>query len=152
MRLTMLILLVSSAYVSANDENGERILHTAPTSPLPKAPALPPKQGLSQSHEPYADSCTQTTVTIITAFILVLERSLAQQPPVQVSCPRPPYPDVTSAGLAHQPDETTHPLPFTSRTEWVHNADITCCNPSWFSSILTQWAPISTLAVFVSRQ
>ncbi|XP_013876391.1 signal-transducing adaptor protein 2a isoform X1 [Austrofundulus limnaeus] len=31
-------------YVSANDENGERILHTAPTSPLPKAPALPPKQ------------------------------------------------------------------------------------------------------------
>uniref|UniRef100_A0A8C2X853 Signal transducing adaptor family member 2a n=1 Tax=Cyclopterus lumpus TaxID=8103 RepID=A0A8C2X853_CYCLU len=34
-------------YVSANDENGERILHTAPSSPLPKAPALPPKQGLS---------------------------------------------------------------------------------------------------------
>ncbi|XP_061549290.1 signal-transducing adaptor protein 2a isoform X1 [Phycodurus eques] len=31
-------------YVSANDENGERILHTAPTSPLPKAPTLPPKQ------------------------------------------------------------------------------------------------------------
>uniref|UniRef100_A0A1A8QW45 Signal transducing adaptor family member 2a n=1 Tax=Nothobranchius rachovii TaxID=451742 RepID=A0A1A8QW45_9TELE len=31
-------------YVSANDENGERILHTAPSSPLPKAPALPPKQ------------------------------------------------------------------------------------------------------------
>uniref|UniRef100_A0A8C8A2Y4 Signal transducing adaptor family member 2a n=1 Tax=Oryzias sinensis TaxID=183150 RepID=A0A8C8A2Y4_9TELE len=31
-------------YVSANDENGEKILHTAPTSPLPKAPALPPKQ------------------------------------------------------------------------------------------------------------
>lgn len=36
---------VLSAYVSANDENGERILHTAPSSPLPKAPALPPKQG-----------------------------------------------------------------------------------------------------------
>ncbi|XP_046883665.1 signal-transducing adaptor protein 2a isoform X1 [Hypomesus transpacificus] len=32
-------------YVSANDENGERILHCAPSSPLPKAPALPPKQG-----------------------------------------------------------------------------------------------------------
>uniref|UniRef100_A0A3B4Z6C8 Signal-transducing adaptor protein 2-like n=1 Tax=Stegastes partitus TaxID=144197 RepID=A0A3B4Z6C8_9TELE len=31
-------------YVSANDENGERILHTAPSSPLPRAPALPPKQ------------------------------------------------------------------------------------------------------------
>ncbi|KAM9719458.1 signal-transducing adaptor protein 2a isoform 1-T1 [Menidia menidia] len=31
-------------YVSANDENGERILHTAPSSPIPKAPALPPKQ------------------------------------------------------------------------------------------------------------
>ncbi|XP_061834722.1 signal-transducing adaptor protein 2a [Nerophis lumbriciformis] len=31
-------------YVSANDENGERILHTAPASPLPRAPALPPKQ------------------------------------------------------------------------------------------------------------
>ncbi|XP_072220450.1 signal-transducing adaptor protein 2a [Leuresthes tenuis] len=31
-------------YVSANDENGEKILHTAPSSPLPKAPALPPKQ------------------------------------------------------------------------------------------------------------
>lgn len=46
---------VSSAYVSANDENGEMILHTAPSSPLPKAPALPPKQGLSQSHKPLAD-------------------------------------------------------------------------------------------------
>ncbi|CAL8345646.1 unnamed protein product [Merluccius merluccius] len=31
-------------YVSSNDENGERMLHTAPSSPLPKAPALPPKQ------------------------------------------------------------------------------------------------------------
>ncbi|XP_034051893.1 signal-transducing adaptor protein 2a isoform X1 [Gymnodraco acuticeps] len=38
-------------YVSANDENGERILHTAPSSPLPKAPALPPKQGLSRSQK-----------------------------------------------------------------------------------------------------
>lgn len=35
---------MSSAYVTANDENGEHMLHTAPTSPLPKAPALPPKQ------------------------------------------------------------------------------------------------------------
>lgn len=39
-------LFVPPAYVSANDENGERILHTAPSSPLPRAPALPPKQGL----------------------------------------------------------------------------------------------------------
>ncbi|CAL8324303.1 unnamed protein product [Arctogadus glacialis] len=31
-------------YVSSNDENGERMLHTAPSSPLPRAPALPPKQ------------------------------------------------------------------------------------------------------------
>ncbi|KAM4728535.1 signal-transducing adaptor protein 2a isoform 1-T1 [Anableps anableps] len=31
-------------YVSANDENGEKILHTAPSSPLPRVPALPPKQ------------------------------------------------------------------------------------------------------------
>uniref|UniRef100_A0A3B3ZGV0 SH2 domain-containing protein n=1 Tax=Periophthalmus magnuspinnatus TaxID=409849 RepID=A0A3B3ZGV0_9GOBI len=31
-------------YVTANDENGEHMLHTAPTSPLPRAPALPPKQ------------------------------------------------------------------------------------------------------------
>ncbi|CAJ1072023.1 signal-transducing adaptor protein 2a [Xyrichtys novacula] len=46
-------------YVSANDENGERILHTAPTSPLPKAPALPPKQGLSLSHQA---SCIQTVI------------------------------------------------------------------------------------------
>uniref|UniRef100_A0A8C4ZH02 Signal transducing adaptor family member 2a n=1 Tax=Gadus morhua TaxID=8049 RepID=A0A8C4ZH02_GADMO len=33
-------------YVSSNDENGERMLHTAPSSPLPRAPALPPKQGI----------------------------------------------------------------------------------------------------------
>ncbi|XP_029477050.1 signal-transducing adaptor protein 2a isoform X1 [Oncorhynchus nerka] len=31
-------------FVSSNEENGERILHCAPSSPLPKAPALPPKQ------------------------------------------------------------------------------------------------------------
>ncbi|KAG7266564.1 hypothetical protein CRUP_011149 [Coryphaenoides rupestris] len=37
-------------YVSSNDENGERMLHTAPSSPLPKAPALPPKQGVSSLH------------------------------------------------------------------------------------------------------
>lgn len=54
-------------------------------------------------------------------------RSLVQQPPVQVSRPRPPYPDLTRAGLAHQPDETAHPLPFTTRTEWVDKADLTCC-------------------------
>ena len=41
---------LSSAYVSANDENGERILHMAPSSPLPKAPALPPKQGEAHTH------------------------------------------------------------------------------------------------------
>uniref|UniRef100_A0A3P8XRD9 SH2 domain-containing protein n=1 Tax=Esox lucius TaxID=8010 RepID=A0A3P8XRD9_ESOLU len=35
-------------YVSSNDENGERILHCAPSSPLPKAPALPPKQGVER--------------------------------------------------------------------------------------------------------
>uniref|UniRef100_A0A8D2ZPZ2 Signal transducing adaptor family member 2a n=1 Tax=Scophthalmus maximus TaxID=52904 RepID=A0A8D2ZPZ2_SCOMX len=47
-----LFLFMSSAYVSANDENGERILHTAPTSPLPKAPALPPKQDRWSSSSP----------------------------------------------------------------------------------------------------
>ena len=40
------LLSSSSAYVSSNDENGERMLHTAPSSPLPRAPALPPKQGI----------------------------------------------------------------------------------------------------------
>lgn len=47
---------MSPAYVSANDENGERILHTAPSSPLPKAPALPPKQGFTPSLGPCTDS------------------------------------------------------------------------------------------------
>uniref|UniRef100_A0A3B5LIV3 Signal transducing adaptor family member 2a n=1 Tax=Xiphophorus couchianus TaxID=32473 RepID=A0A3B5LIV3_9TELE len=42
-------------YVSANDENGEKILHTAPSSPLPRVPALPPKQGFPLSRSPAAD-------------------------------------------------------------------------------------------------
>uniref|UniRef100_A0A096LTX6 Signal transducing adaptor family member 2a n=1 Tax=Poecilia formosa TaxID=48698 RepID=A0A096LTX6_POEFO len=48
-------------YVSANDENGEKILHTAPSSPLPRVPALPPKQGTDRwctsplSRSPAAD-------------------------------------------------------------------------------------------------
>ncbi|XP_037837869.1 signal-transducing adaptor protein 2a isoform X1 [Kryptolebias marmoratus] len=52
-------------YVSANDENGERILHTAPTSPLPKAPALPPKQdrwcSSPLSRSPVADRRSRTS-------------------------------------------------------------------------------------------
>ncbi|XP_055057292.1 signal-transducing adaptor protein 2a [Misgurnus anguillicaudatus] len=31
-------------FVSSNDENGERTLHCAPTGPVSRAPALPPKQ------------------------------------------------------------------------------------------------------------
>lgn len=49
-------------------------------------------------------------------------RSLVlQQSPVQVPRPRPSHSDLTSPGLAQQPDETTHPLPFTSHTEWVQD-------------------------------
>uniref|UniRef100_A0AAX7U3V1 Signal transducing adaptor family member 2a n=1 Tax=Astatotilapia calliptera TaxID=8154 RepID=A0AAX7U3V1_ASTCA len=43
-------------YVSANDENGERILHTAPSSPLPRAPVLPPKQDRWSSSSPLSRS------------------------------------------------------------------------------------------------
>lgn len=56
---------VPPAYVSANDENGERILHTAPTSPLPRAPALPPKQGSCQPHNQCSDIRRQTWLTIL---------------------------------------------------------------------------------------
>lgn len=58
-------LFVPPAYVSANDENGERILHTAPTSPLPRAPALPPKQGSCQPHNHCWDICPRTWLTIL---------------------------------------------------------------------------------------
>lgn len=41
------------AFVSSNDENGERTLHCAPTGPFSRAPALPPKQGTpTASHVP----------------------------------------------------------------------------------------------------
>lgn len=58
-------LFVPPAYVSANDENGERILHTAPSSPLPRAPALPPKQGSCQQHNHCSDVGKQTWLTIL---------------------------------------------------------------------------------------
>ncbi|XP_056276529.1 signal-transducing adaptor protein 2a [Pseudoliparis swirei] len=58
-------------YVSANDENGERILHTAPSSPLPRAPALPPKQGLSL---PHTQTHTQADYNIIMSFCSVADR------------------------------------------------------------------------------
>lgn len=54
-----------AAYVSANDENGEKILHTAPSSPLPKAPTLPPKQGWCHPHNPCADSNLSTLSTTV---------------------------------------------------------------------------------------
>lgn len=74
---------MSSAYVSANDENGERILHTAPSSPLPRAPVLPPKQGLCRSYKPCAMRGREYIV--ITAPILVQIVG-----PPAVPCPGPP--------------------------------------------------------------
>lgn len=70
MHFCAIMLNCLAAYVSANDENGEKILHTAPSSPLPKAPALPPKQGWCQPHNPRADSNLSTLSTTV-AVILV---------------------------------------------------------------------------------
>lgn len=97
-----LSLCVSSAYVSANDENGERILHTAPSSPLPKAPALPPKQGLCQPHRLHADSPIQTWL-MITSFILLQIGGPA--------APCPGLPPLTDVSWPHQ----CQPLP---PTQW----------------------------------
>lgn len=53
-----------------------------------------------------------------TAITVVCFRALVQSSD-QVTCPRPTYSDLLSAGLAHQPDETTHSLSFSSCTQWV---------------------------------
>lgn len=80
---------VLSAYVSANDENGERILHTAPSSPLPKAPALPPKQGESPS-QPHHHRQTEVIMTAVVLMQIVgpAVPFLGLPPQTAVSWPR----------------------------------------------------------------
>lgn len=92
----------------------------------PHCPHQPPSKGSSPAAKTRFVSLTGSTYRQwqthqpSSSLLSFRRRSLVQQqPPVQVPRPGPPYPDLTSAGLAHQPDEATHPLPFTSHTEWV---------------------------------
>ncbi|XP_064184812.1 signal-transducing adaptor protein 2a [Anguilla rostrata] len=50
------------AFVKSNDENGERSLQWAPSSPLPRAPVLPPKPG-RQSQSPIRSSLPRRTAS-----------------------------------------------------------------------------------------
>lgn len=88
-----------------------------PWVPCPRPlPCLQNK--VSGSHRNHMQTSVDSVSWSLLSFCC---RSLVlQQSPVQVPRPRPPYSDLASTGLAQQPDETAHPLPFPSHAEWVH--------------------------------